>query len=289
LYDKEGSQLFDRICETPEYYPTRTELAITERYAGEMADVLGPDVLLIEFGSGSSLKTRILLAALKKPAAYVPVDISREHLAVTSTELDADFPSLPVLPVCGDFMQPFELPEPPRREARRVVYFPGSTIGNLTADQSRKCLHMIAKLVGAGGGMLIGIDLQKDIQTLEAAYNDALGVTATFSLNLLRRVNRELDADFDVNRFKHRAVYNEGLGRVEIELVSMDHQIVKVDGQAFEFFENEGIHTEYSHKYTLPGFAQLAAPAGLTVEKIWMDDKYLFSVLYFVANRDAVA
>lgn len=287
LYDTRGSQLFDQICETEEYYPTRTELAITEAYAGEIAERLGPNVLLIELGSGSSIKTRILLMALDDPAGYVPVDIAGDHLAKAAAAVDAEFPDLAVLPVCGDFLQTITVPELPRSPARRVVYFPGSTIGNLTESQATRCLRQIADLVRPDGALIIGIDLEKDADTLEAAYNDAAGVTAAFSLNLLQRMNRELGADFDTSRFRHRAVYDEDQSRVKIELVSLCRQRVRVDGTFVDFDAGEGIHTEYSQKYSLEGFAELAAHTGLHVDEVWMDDDRLFSVQYLVVRNRA--
>lgn len=278
FYDARGSQLFDEICELPEYYPTRTELAIMERCAPEMARVLGRNVLLIEFGSGSSVKTRILLDNLEDPTGYVPVDISREHLMHSAAALNTLYPELEVLPVCADFTQPFELPKPKRRQRANAVYFPGSTIGNFDPAPALKLLKQINHLDGAGGELLIGVDLKKDVAILEAAYNDAAGVTAAFNLNMLVRLNRELDADFDLQGFGHRALWNEAAGRIEMHLVSLNEQAATVAGQTFQFRKGETIHTENSHKYTPEGFAALAARAGFAVQQVWTDEHKLFSV-----------
>jgi dimethylhistidine N-methyltransferase len=280
FYDAEGSKLFDQICTLPEYYPTRTELGILRAHAPEMARCVGPDALLIEYGSGSSVKTRLLLDRLPRPAAYVPVDISREHLLATALALRLDYPGLPVLPVCADFTAPFALPTPPRPPARCVIYFPGSTIGNFSEAAAVALLAGVARRVGPGGGFLAGADLKKDPRVLERAYDDARGVTAAFNLNLLARMNRELDADFDLRRFRHRAVWVEAEGRVEMHLVSETEQFVHVGGVRIGFARGESICTEYSHKYTLDGFARLARGAGLAVRRVWTDRRQRFSVQY---------
>lgn len=284
LYDRRGSQLFDRICELDEYYPTRTELAIMKRHVGEMASLLGPGCLLIEFGSGSSLKTRILLDHLDDLAIYVPVDISRGHLLEAAEAINADYPALDVLPVCADFTKPFTLPPCDRPVTRRVVYLPGSTIGNLSQGGAAALLADTVALVGNGGGLLIGVDLKKDPAVLERAYNDAEGVTAAFNKNLLRRLNRELDADFDLDTFRHKAIYNAAQGRIEMHLVSDRDQAVRVDGEEISFAAGETIHTENSHKFTLDGFAALARPAGWKVRHVWTDPDRLFSVQYLTAE-----
>ncbi|HVF11165.1 MAG TPA: L-histidine N(alpha)-methyltransferase, partial [Abditibacteriaceae bacterium] len=219
FYDERGSHLFDQICRLEEYYPTRTELAIMQEHAGAMAQLLGRGCLLIEYGSGSSLKTRVLLDHLAAPAAYVPIDISRAHLMRSAGRLAAAYPGLKVLPVCADYTTDFTLPTCHRPIARKAVYFPGSTIGNFDPTQAQNFLCHIAEICGVGGGLLIGIDLKKDACILEPAYNDARGVTAAFNLNLLRRINRELGADFQLDRFQHYAFYNEELGRIEMHLV----------------------------------------------------------------------
>ena len=281
FYDDHGSWLFDQICGLPEYYPTRTELAISRHHAAEMATACGPRALLVELGSGSSTKTRVLLDHLRAPAAYVPVDIAREFLRDAATALASDYPALAVLPICADFTRPFAVPAELRAAARRVVvYFPGSTIGNFNADESVALLRNVAAILGRTGGLLIGVDLRKDPAVLEAAYNDALGVTAAFNLNLLTRLNRELAADFDLDRFHHRAIYDQDAGRIEMQLVSAAAQTVHIDEHAFHFAPDEVLRTEYSHKYTLEQFAGLAAAAGLAVRQVWTDPERLFSVQY---------
>jgi dimethylhistidine N-methyltransferase len=277
FYDERGSALFDRICTLPEYYPTRTELAILRRHAGAMAEAIGPRCLLVEYGSGSSTKTRLLLDHLAEPAAYVPVDISREHLLRAAEALSARYPDVPVIPVCADFTRPFALPEVPGAE-RVVGYFPGSTIGNFAPAEARKFLADIAEQCGAGGALLIGVDLEKPRSILEPAYDDARGVTAEFNRNLLRRVNRELGGDFDLAAFDHRAHWNAPQGRVEMHLVSRRDQVAHVAGRAIPFAKGESIHTENSHKYQVEGFATLAAAAGFGVERVFTDDAGLFSV-----------
>lgn len=284
FYDERGSRLFDEICHLDEYYPTRTELSIMRKHAGEMADRIGPGAMLVEFGSGSSIKTRVLLRRLVSPAAYVPVDISREHLERSAARLSRAFPQVEVLPVCADFTEDFVLPEPERTPTHTAVYFPGSTIGNFEPDAARAMLEQIAALAGAGGGLLIGVDLDKDTATLEAAYDDARGVTAQFNLNLLRRINRELDGTFNLHKFAHRAVYNRAAGRIEISLVSRCRQVAEVAGRPFEFAPGDAILTEYSHKYTIDGFADMAAGAGLALRRSWTDEHQRFAVLHFARH-----
>lgn len=278
LYDARGSALFDRICELPEYYPTRTELGIMERDAGAMARGVGSRALLVEYGSGSSIKTRRLLEALDQPAGCVLVDISREHLLRSAAQLAAGFPEVEVLPVCADFTAPFTVPQPRAAVERRVIYFPGSTIGNFLPEQATRLMRQMAEQVGPGGGLLIGTDLRKDPTVLEAAYNDAQGVTAAFNKNLLRRINRELGADFDLEAFEHRAIYDQELGRIEMLLISREIQEVRVAGRRFTFATGEAIRTELSHKYTIHGFHGLAGAAGWSAEEVWVDPASLFAV-----------
>lgn len=278
FYDERGSALFDAICDLPEYYLTRTELQIMTAHAAEMAEVLGPRVVLVELGSGSSVKTPLLLDPLHEPAAYVPVDISREHLSRTAADLDGRYPQLAVLPVCADFTQPFELPAtPPRRCV--AAYFPGSTIGNFEPGAARRLLAQIRALVGDDGWLLIGIDLAKAPDIINAAYNDSAGVTARFNLNLLARINRELGADFDLDGFCHRAVYLPQRQRVEMHLVAQRAQTVHVGGRRITFAAGESIHTENSYKYTRDGFARLAANAGFTPRREWRDARGWFAVV----------
>lgn len=278
FYDERGSALFDRICELPEYYLTRTELAIMRQYANEMAQAVGPNCVLVEYGSGSSVKTPILLEALREPAGYVPVDISRDHLYASANRLARRFPNLDINPVWADFTQPFELPD--IRGERAVVYFPGSTIGNFTPDEAADLMKGIANIVGPDGALLVGVDVRKPAHLVESAYNDAAGVTAEFNLNLLARINRELNGNFDLSSFEHRAFFDEVHSRIEMHLVSKKKQVVRIDRVAVAFDERESIRTEYSHKYCPEHFVWLAKQAGLEVEQVWMDEKRLFSVQY---------
>ncbi len=280
FYDRRGSQLFDQICDLPEYYPTRTEAGIMRDHAEEMAALFGPDCLLIEYGSGSSTKTRILLDHLPHLAGYVPMDISREHLYQTAAGLATAYPHLDILPLCADYTTGFDLPAARRPVRSRAVYFPGSTIGNFHRDQAETFLRQIAGVCGPGGGLLIGVDLKKDPQVLNAAYNDAQGVTAAFNMNLLRRMNDELRADFDLAQFAHRAFYNALAGRIEMHLMSLRAQTVHLGGVALPFEEEETILTECSYKYSLPDFAALAGAAGLAVRRVWTDSEQKFSVQY---------
>jgi len=280
FYDEAGSRLFDEICELPEYYLTRTEQQIMQSCSAEVAEMIGPQASLIEFGSGSSLKTRTLLEYLDSPAAYVPVDISKEHLVASAATLSADFPDLEVLPVVADFTKPFPLPQPRVMPARNLVYFPGSTIGNFDPAAALRLLRVMHQEAGEHGALLIGVDLQKDRAVLERAYNDEAGVTAEFNLNILRRLNNEFDANFDLNRFDHNATYNSDAGRIEMRLVSKDHQQITVGEKTFSMVSDEYIVTEHSHKYTLEGFREMAEMAGFVVEKIWTDPARLFSVQF---------
>ena len=284
FYDETGSRLFDRICELDEYYPTRTEMAILRDRIEEISAVLGPDVALIEYGSGSSTKIRILLDAIDTLAAYIPIDISCDHLQRSSEDLAASYPGLPILPVCADYTGTFSLPPLPGPAARKVVFFPGSTIGNFDPEEAARFLGRIASLVGSGGGLLIGVDLKKAPRILEAAYNDAEGVTAEFNLNLLRRINRELGADFDPDRFRHEAFYSRERGRIEMHLKSAAEQTVTIGGVSIRFERGERIHTESSYKYAPEEFARLAARAGLDVESVWIDPRRLFSIQHLVAS-----
>lgn len=275
FYDERGSRLFDQICELPEYYPTRTEVALLDEHAQEIAAELGPRVALIEPGSGSGEKARRLLRALEDPAAFVPVEISREHLLDAAHALDDEFPALEVAPVCADFSQPFELPPLSRRPARRVVFFPGSTIGNFAPRRAERLLASFRTLADL---VLIGVDLRKEPAVLERAYNDAAGVTAAFNLNVLRRLNDELGADFDLSAFAHRAVWNDAASRIEMHLVSLRAQTATLGGEAFSFEAGEYIHSESSYKYSLEGFRALASRAGLEVRRVWTDERGWFSL-----------
>lgn len=284
FYDERGSQLFEEITRLPEYYPTETELGIMQDNIGEIASLVGKQASLIEFGSGSSLKTRVLLEHLDELAAYVPVDISEDHLLESAKQIREEFPGLDVLPVVADFTQPFQLPDPKVMPVRNIVYFPGSTIGNFTQDEAEDLLRVMYGEAGAGGALLIGVDLQKDPAIIERAYNDSAGVTAEFNRNMLRHLNREFRADFDVDAFAHSAEYNEEEGRIEIRLVSERDQRFRLGGESFSIGKDEAILTEYSHKYTLEGFAAMAATAGFRVERVWVDAGRLFSVQYLVRD-----
>lgn len=284
FYDQRGSELFDEICELDEYYLTRTEQAILDESAGDIARTVGPECLLIEPGSGSSTKTRTLIDHLERPAAYVPIDISREHLRNSARRIKRRYPDLEVLPVCADFNAAFEWPRPARPFRRRLIFFPGSTIGNFAPEGAVKLLTRMARLCEAGGAILIGVDLKKPRHLLERAYNDRQQVTAAFNLNLLQRINRELGGDFDVDRFDHRAIYNADDGRIEMHLVSREEQEVTIDDAQIEFAAGESIRTECSYKYGLEEFASLAAEAGLHVEQVWTDPEHLFSVQLLVAK-----
>jgi dimethylhistidine N-methyltransferase len=279
FYDERGSQLFDRICELDEYYPTRTELGIMCEHASAIAQRIGPKAVLVEYGSGSSTKTRLLLDHLDEPQAYLPVDISGDHLLQTARQLKADYDDLDIHPIVADFTTGFDLPDP-YGSSRTTVYFPGSTIGNLRSDEAVGLLMKIADQCGPEGGLLIGFDLAKDEAVLQAAYDDAAGVTAEFNLNLLHRINRELDADFDVERFAHVATYNRSESRVEIYIESLDEQTVCVGGKEFNFEQGERIFTEYSHKYRVDQFVSMAAQAGLSMDALWTDSNDYFAVMH---------
>ena len=277
--------MFQQICDLPEYYITRTEIEILRLHGADMAMALGPQIELIGLGTGAGTKTRILLEELRDPLVYVPIDISKEQLEKSSARFREMFPSLQILPVCADYLEPFELPLPRQLSSRSVVYFPGSTIGNFEPDAAGEFLTRLAELAGDGGGLLIGVDLQKDRPVLERAYNDSSGVTAEFNKNLLARVNRELGADFDLRRWQHHAVYNSAEGRIELYLISEIAQVVRIAGREFDFRAGEEILTEYSYKHTIPGFIGLARQAGFHFEQVWTDDARWFGVFYFtVAN-----
>lgn len=284
FYDDAGSRLFDRICRLREYYPTRVELGITRANLAAIARFAGAGCELIEYGSGASRKTRMLIGALR-PAAYVPVDISEAALAGAARRLAREFDWLHIFAVAGDFSQPLRLPVYRARPGRRrLVYFPGSTIGNLTPEDAQAFLRMTRGQVGRAGAMLVGVDLKKDAKLLHAAYNDARGVTAAFNLNVLARANRELGADFDLRRFGHYAFYNPALGRIEMHLVSLARQAVGVGEHRFAFERGETIHTENSYKYTAPEFDGIAREAGFRTERVWQDARQRFALFGLVAN-----
>ena len=283
FYDEQGCRLFEAICELPEYYLTRTEMAILRGNIAEIAQFVGPDAELIEFGSGVQAKTRILIQALQTQL-YVPIDIAIDTLRTSSSELARRFPFLNIVGICADHTRPIALPEfagvPIRR---KMIFFPGSTIGNFTPAEALVFLRQARKMAGAGGVLLIGVDLKKDKATLDAAYADSGGVTEQFNLNLLHRINRELAADFQVKRFRHKAFYDPILGRVEMHLESLYSQFVHVAGQRFDFAPGETVHTEISCKYSIAEFQELGKRAGFSPEKVWTDPEQLFSVHGMVA------
>ncbi len=286
FYDARGSALFDRICDLPEYYPTRTELRILADRAPEIAAHIGPQSEIVEFGAGSLTKVRLLLDALDDPRRYVPIDISGDHLEGAVARLRADYPRLSVQPVAADYTMPLVLPASGEATGRRVGFFPGSTLGNFTPEEALSFLQLAARLL-RGGGLLIGVDLIKDPALLHAAYNDAQGVTAAFNLNLLQRANTELGADFAADGFAHAAFYNAPLRRIEMHLVSRRAQTVHLHGERFDFAEGETIHTENSHKFTLDGLRALATRAGFTPKAAWTDPERLFSVHWLQAPSAA--
>jgi dimethylhistidine N-methyltransferase len=281
IYDARGSALFDRICELEEYYPTRTEIGILRRCAPDIARRVGPGAQLIELGGASSLKAEILLDALERPGAYVPIDISRDNLRSATRRLHLRRPDLSIHAVCADYAQPFALP-PIEGGGRRLGFFPGSTIGNLQPDEAVSFLTDWAARLGPGAAMVVGVDLRKSTAVLERAYDDAQGVTAAFSKNVLVRANSELSADFNLDLFAHRARYDVEHGRIEIHLESLADQTAHVLGRAIALKAGERIHIEDSYKYSLAGFGDLAVAAGFAPEAVWTDPDQLFSVHYLV-------
>jgi len=284
FYDERGAALFQKICELPEYYITRTEIDILDRNRAEIASHLGPNLELIGLGTGAGTKTRILIEALETPAVYIPVDISEKQLCESTANFRKIFPDLEILPVCADYLQPVVLPSPHHKPARNVVYFPGSTIGNFEPDEAVQFLRRVANVCRENGGLLIGADLKKARDVLEGAYNDRAGVTAQFNLNLLARANRELGADFDLDQWRHRAIYNSDAGRIEMYLISESDQFVYLDEQRFHFRRAEKIVTEFSYKYSPEEFSALAGKAEFEFAQMWTDDARLFGVFYFVVR-----
>jgi dimethylhistidine N-methyltransferase len=289
FYDAAGSALFEEICGLDEYYLTRTEIAILRAHLPEIARRLGPRCAVVEYGSGSGTKTRLLLDHLRDPVAWVPIDISRSALAASAAAIAARHPRLEVLPVCADYTRPTPLPAGARPAARRVVFFPGSTLGNFSPAEASAFLRGAARMCGPAGAVLLGVDLEKDSATLERAYDDARGVTARFNLNLLVRANRELGADFDIAGFRHRAFYERREGRIEMHLVSARAQRVLVDGERFAFAEGESILTEHSYKWTTGALERLALGAGLATRAVWTDPRRWFAVLLLEPAADAAA
>ena len=287
FYDHRGSQLFDQITRLPEYYPTRTEIEILTRYRREISAACETGCLFIEPGSGNCEKARLLLNDLR-PSAYVPVDISADFLQGAATQIGSEYPWLTVRAVCADFNHSWSFVED-LPEGKRVVFYPGSTIGNLEPGAAVAFLKRVRKVLGVNGGALMGVDLHKSSERLNAAYNDSAGVTAQFNLNILRRVNELLDAEFEPDSFRHHAFYDGEKQRIEMHLISERAQTVLCNGTPIDFAQGESIHTENSYKYTLQGFTELAQSAGLCIEHSWLDDEELFSVHYLKPADSPVA
>jgi len=281
FYDEKGSHLFNAICETEEYYLTRTELSIMRQFASDMGSKIGSNPLLIEYGSGNGEKIHLLLDHLIEPVAYVPVDISQEYLDQTRNMLHQDYPDLEILPVLADFTKGFQLPKPQKQPKRKVLYFPGSTIGNFNPKEATQLFNEMKQLLSSGDKLLIGVDLKKDQRIFNAAYNDSKGVTKQFNLNLLSRINHVFQAQFDLEQFEHKAFYSEEKGCVEMHLVSKQDQEISVLDKTFSFKSEETIHTESSHKYSQQEFEVLANQAGFTPDQVWQDANNYFAVFLF--------
>jgi len=284
FYDEAGSELFAKICSLEEYYPTKTEIGILREHSREIARAIGAGSILIEYGAGSLDKVRILLDALSSLVAFVPIDISHSWLMAAADNLRQSYTDLVIQPVVGDFSQSFELPELPSPNARRIAFFPGSTIGNFNPGPAKDFLTSVAKTVGPGGGLLIGVDLQKDVSTLIGAYDDAAGITAQFNKNILMRINRELGGDFNLERFSHKIRYDVDSARIEMHLKSLTTQDVNIGGETFHFAKDETIHTENCYKYTLDSFDAIAANAHFKRHGEWIDSQELFAVLYYICE-----
>lgn len=285
FYDDYGSKIFDQICELEEYYPTRTEFGILQQHCSDIGDQIGENSLIIEYGSGSSQKICLLLDSLKKPLAYMPIDISREHMLFASKTIADKYPYLKVLAVCADYTTDMLVPDYTISSfQKKVIFFPGTTIGNLEPQEVIQLLKRSAAIVGSGGGMLIGFDMKKDPQILHAAYNDSKGVTAAFNMNLLARINRELNADFDLNKFAHYAFFNLNQSRIEMHLVSLVEQAVTISDQSFRFSEGESIHTENSYKFSLQDIKDLSERTDFKLSKFWTDLESRFYLCYLLAD-----
>jgi dimethylhistidine N-methyltransferase len=279
FYDQAGSALFDRICELPVYYPTRTELSILQSHAADMSECMGENADIIEFGAGSLQKIRYLLNVARNPARYVPMDISGPHLNAASAELQTEFVTLKILPVVADYTNPWHLPSSIPGAGKRIAFFPGSTMGNFSPEQAHAFFQNCVQHL-SGGALLLGVDLIKSPAVLHAAYNDSQGVTAAFNLNMLTRANRELGCDFDLTQFAHSAFYNAPLKRIEMHLLSLKSQVVHMNGVAYPFEQGETLHTEYSHKFTIAGVQQAALLAGLQVGSFWTDPQQYFGLFW---------
>lgn len=286
FYDARGAELFERICELPEYYPTRVEVSILQQWLPQIAKLIGSDTRIVEYGSGAGDKIRMLLDALPSATAYTPIDISREQLVSSAQALQQDYPALEILPVCADYQSELNLPNPSQAFARTLVFFPGSTLGNFTPEEALPFLQRLYRLSQQGdqpGMLLLGVDLKKDRQTLEAAYNDSQGITAAFNLNLLQRINQELDGEFELNNWQHRAHWNEQRGAIEMHLISTRQQTGRINGNYFEFAAGDSIHTENSFKYEPDELIQLIKHAGFTNTQQWLDPQQRFACVLATA------
>ena len=282
FYDERGSRLFDQICELDEYYPTRTEEGIIADNLKEIINLFNKDTVLLEFGSGSSKKTRMLLSSFKQLKAYVPIDISESYLNAVANELRKEFVKFPIVPVAADYTKPLNFPSEISDAKKKIAFFPGSTIGNFLPDEARKFLKVVAEECGTNGGLLIGVDLIKDENVLNMAYNDSKGITAAFNLNLLTHLNNQFCYNFNIDNYQHKAFYNSKFNRIEMHLVSKANQLISMNGNSYTIKKDESILTEYSHKYSLKSFEELCNGI-FNVEKVWTDDKYYFSLHYLSA------
>lgn len=283
FYDETGSELFEEICELDEYYITRTELQLLEEIKDEMAAMIGPNAVIIEPGAGAGIKIQTLLSALDSPTSYVPIDISADFLFYSTKKIEALYPGVEIRAIQGDFTEPYTWTGD-KSKTNRVVFFPGSTIGNFTPLQAESFLINQRQFIGEKGAMIIGVDLVKPAKRLESAYNDSHGVTAAFNKNLLVRINNELGGNFELSQFKHQAVFNRQESRIEMHLVSRQRQSVEIDEQSFQFETDESIHTENSYKYSIESFISLAKRAGLKSEKYWIDKDNLISIHYLTTT-----
>jgi len=279
FYDEQGSKIFDKICDTQDYYVTRTEIALLNDIQDELYSLIEPGSAVVEYGCGSSIKIKALLSALPEPSHYIAIDISKSHLISTAKEIASNYNNISVAAICADFMEPIDWPERASFESlKRLAFFPGSTIGNLKPSEANQFLKHVRHLVGDEGTFLIGVDMKKEPEVFNRAYNDAEGHTADFNLNLLHRMKKELDADINISEFSHKAFYNEKLGRVEMHLVSDAKQGIKIDNLEFSFEKGESIHTECSYKYSVTEFSDLAKESGFSVLKNWSDKRNFFSI-----------
>ncbi len=285
LYDSKGSELFEEITDLDEYYPTRTEITLLQTHAREIAEIAGENTTLIEFGSGSSRKTKYLIKSLEDISSYIPIDISSSALKEAEQDLQSHFPDLEISPLHADFLKPMEIQDN-EDSSYRLGFFPGSTIGNFEKDDAITFLRTAREILGNESGLIIGVDLQKDLDILIPAYNDAKGVTAEFNLNILRRINNELDGNIDLETFRHKAIYNKQAQRIEMHLESQKDQNTSILGKNISFSKGETIHTENSHKYTIESFRNLAQKAGWKPLKHWTDQAKLFSIHYLLPDRN---